>query len=375
MKKNIKRIYIIEAIMLAFIVIFKFVILNKYVAYAQYVNVSFWLLLLISLILLGGFPRDKNYLKKTTTKTVIIMLLLYMLVIYTLGLFMGFNKTIYSHTFLNILVHSVPVIFFYASLELCRYLVFKKCPNRLQIIIFTILIIILNIIMNVNSSVQYHTAQQIFILVSVIILPIVAREALYSYITYNVSPLPTFLMELAFGLWEVVIPIVPALGNYIAAVIGIVFPYLVYKQVNKNIAYREKYNMYAKKYFRNFMFSFILIFTLVITVLVSGIFKYHMIAVASNSMNPVYYRGDAVIYYKEKAKNIEEGDILVFKNSNSIITHRVISKVDDNGHYIFKTKGDNNNTEDKIEIMEDNILGVVKYIVKYIGYPTVWFKS
>ena len=95
----------------------------------------------------------------------------------------------------------------------------------------------------------------------------------------------------------------------------------------------------------------------------------------SDSMNPVYYRGDAIIYYKERVEKINEGDILVFKSGNSIITHRVVSKVNDNGHYTFRTKGDNNNTEDKIKITEKDVLGTVKYIVKYIGYPTVWFNS
>ena len=208
-----------------------------------------------------------------------------------------------------------------------------------------------------------------------IILPTIAREALYSYITYNVSPLPTILISLALNLWGYVIPTLPNLGNYITAVTGIVFPYLVYKQVSKNIKYKEKYNMYAKRYFRNFIFSFILIFSLILTALVSGIFRYHMIAIASNSMEPLYSRGDAVIYIKKEAKDIEVGDVLVFKSGNSIVTHRVISKIDENGHYTFKTKGDNNNTEDDLKITEKDVLGRVEYIVKYIGFPTVWFRD
>lgn len=374
MKKNIKRIYIIEAILLIFIVIFKFLIMDNNLKYYEYINLGFWIILFISLIIMGGFPKDKNYLKKSTTKTVVIMLLLYTLVLYILGLFTGYAKSIHSHSLFGMLKNIVPIILYVDLVELCRYLIFRKNPNKLQVVIFTVLIISLNMIMTINNM-TLNNHEMIFLVTSVIILPIIAREALYSYITYNVSPLPTILISLALNLWGYVIPILPNLGNYITAVTGVVFPYLVYKQVSKNITYKEKYNMYAKKYLRNFVFSFILIFTLIITALVSGIFKYHMIAIMSDSMNPVYYRGDAIIYYKERVEKINEGDILVFKSGNSIITHRVVSKVNDNGHYTFRTKGDNNNTEDKIKITEKDVLGTVKYIVKYIGYPTVWFNS
>ena len=39
------------------------------------------------------------------------------------------------------------------------------------------------------------------------------------------------------------------------------------------------------------------------------------------------------------------------------------------------TKGDANNTEDKVLINEKDILGVVKYVVPKIGYPTVWLND
>ena len=37
--------------------------------------------------------------------------------------------------------------------------------------------------------------------------------------------------------------------------------------------------------------------------------------------------------------------------------------------------GDNNETVDANLVDEENVLGTVKYIVKYIGYPTVWLNE
>ena len=42
-----------------------------------------------------------------------------------------------------------------------------------------------------------------------------------------------------------------------------------------------------------------------------------------------------------------------------------------NGSYIFYTKGDNNEFVDNWEVYEDDIIGVVKFRIKYLGWPSV----
>lgn len=39
---------------------------------------------------------------------------------------------------------------------------------------------------------------------------------------------------------------------------------------------------------------------------------------------------------------------------------------------IYITKGDANENVDSFETEENKVLGIVKYRVKYIGYPTIW---
>ena len=85
-----------------------------------------------------------------------------------------------------------------------------------------------------------------------------------------------------------------------------------------------------------------------------------MIAIATNSMNPAYGRGDAIIYEKLKPEEIEVGDILVFKKDNVIITHRVTKKWISNDIYHFNTKGDNNETIDRSPIKFNQIQGKEK---------------
>ena len=70
--------------------------------------------------------------------------------------------------------------------------------------------------------------------------------------------------------------------------------------------------------------------------------------------------GDIVVVKVNEA--FKENDIIVYKEENSFITHRVI-KID--GQDLI-TRGDANNSEDK-PIKSDQILGKVIYIIPKIG--------
>ena len=92
-------------------------------------------------------------------------------------------------------------------------------------------------------------------------------------------------------------------------------------------------------------------------------------------MTPNVNKGDAVIVEKldiDEIKKIKIGEILVFKKEGKIIVHRVVqkNKITEDEYY-FYTKGDNNNSYDGYPISIDNIIGVVKARIKFIGYPTV----
>ena len=49
--------------------------------------------------------------------------------------------------------------------------------------------------------------------------------------------------------------------------------------------------------------------------------------------------------------------------------------VGENNKYDIVTKGDNNNANDIYIVQKDDVKGVVRYSVKYVGYPTLWVNS
>lgn len=373
MKKN-NKFYLIELIILIFIIMFK--ILNDKIPshYAYLINIIFWFLLAIFLFVMGGFPRNKNFYRKSSMKMVFIVFLLYILVIYLLGLFIGFVKNLYFYDFIVLIKKVLPISLFIIASEIARYLFFKHNPSKLQIVIFTLELVILNIIIGV-SGYNITNMQQVFVISSMIVVPTFAREVVCSYLNYNIGFAPTIIYKLLFSLYSYLVPFIPDLNDYLNSIFGIIIPFVIYYQTKKIVKYREKYGLYAKKSFSKTFGIVLLSFLTIIIILISGIFKYQLMAIATGSMEPIYYRGDAIILEKVSPDSIQEGDILVYNVSGGIVTHRVIEIVEKNGKRIFHTKGDNNETDDKIDILEQDVKGVVRYVVKYIGYPTILFNE
>ena len=373
MKDSKRGIYLRDSLILVLVYILLnliFVIPSfKTSKYLSYVEMTIWFVLLIIILIHNGFPKDSNYLKKIEIKYAIIYCFLYILVAYGLGIFIGFSRSIYSHTIKNLFNNIFPVLVMVISREIIRYIICKKSNNKITSLAFITLIFILY---DSIVSVAYYNisdAEQLFIFICLELCGIIARNCLFTYITYNISLIPTLILSITMEIIWYIVPIMPNLGNYINSVLGILMPYYLYLKTNKIIKYGEKQNIQKN---RNIFFILpILTIIIVIFVLVSGIGKYHMIAIASDSMNPTYYRGDAIIYIKEKAQNINKGDILVFKSDGKIITHRVVNITKIGNKYYFQTKGDNNESIDAGLTSDTNVYGKVKYIVKYIGYPTV----
>ena len=96
----------------------------------------------------------------------------------------------------------------------------------------------------------------------------------------------------------------------------------------------------------------------------TNIFGYTYYSVATGSMKPVISPNDLI--FVKITKNVSKGDIITFKDSASIVTHRLIDI--NNNKYI--TKGDANNTSDT-GINKNDIIGKVVYIIT----PDIIFKG
>lgn len=336
--------------------------------------IGFLILLTVLLLLVYKYPRGKNYISGYAIRIIIISILSALITLYLSGIFLGFARSSYSITLTNIVRYSYPIVIISVLEEIIRYIICKNTTKKIFIVSLTIFLISINIYFYAINY-RFINDETVFIFISTIVFSIIARESLYSYITYKIGITSTLILRLCLELYSYVFPIYPDLGNYLQAVVSTLFPFIVYRLLVNMVDYAEKVKKYVKSVGLKILYVPIIMFLLVLIILVSGMFNYKMIAISSGSMYPIYDRGDAVIFEKVSLDTIEVGDILAYRNNGVIITHRVIYKSNNGKNIIFKTKGDANNTDDKILIDSKDVLGVVKYKVPKIGYPTVWINE
>ena len=101
--------------------------------------------------------------------------------------------------------------------------------------------------------------------------------------------------------------------------------------------------------------------------------------VLTDSMYPEIESGDLIICRTAEVDEIEVNDIISFfdpaGNGTSIVTHRVIEIVEEDGEILFRTRGDNNNTEDKELVPAENLVGVYKMRIAGAGHIAMFMQS
>lgn len=91
-----------------------------------------------------------------------------------------------------------------------------------------------------------------------------------------------------------------------------------------------------------------------------------------------FNKGDIMIVFGKEAKNINNGDILIFQSTTRYpVIHRIVKIWEEDGEYYFQTKGDNNaRSESRLkeeEIDEGRIVGVATIRVPYLGWIKIMF--
>ena len=96
--------------------------------------------------------------------------------------------------------------------------------------------------------------------------------------------------------------------------------------------------------------------------------------IVSPSIFPTINVNDAIVVHRQEGSEIDVGDIITFSSTDSsypglTVTHRVVKKdsVDSNS-YVFRTKGDNNFSEDPSLVKDENIYGKVIFKIPNVGY-------
>lgn len=101
--------------------------------------------------------------------------------------------------------------------------------------------------------------------------------------------------------------------------------------------------------------------------------------VLTDSMLPEIKSGDLIICHTIDAEAVREKDVIAFfdpvGNGSSVVTHRVVEIVNEDGKLFFRTKGDNNNVEDKALVPAENLVGIYKARIAGAGNVAMFMQT
>lgn len=371
MKKNEKRILLIEIIALLFL------ILNIFVKNILTENtiILFLLILFILSVILVGFEKEKTIEKRKVLKQVFFYTISFLIIVYGLGLIVGFLSTSYSLTLINIFKNSFPVFLILIIEELVRYNICKKGENNKLIIYISVVIFTFVDISMIISNYDLNDISNILKLSTLVVCPSVFKNVMLSDFSKKYGYEVCITYQLIMGLYIYIVPIFPNLNEYLESVIMSIFPIFILILINMQFEVEKKEDI-RDKHIASKILSVIIILIVITTIcLFSNLFPWWIAIVGSGSMTPTINVGDAIIVdkiTKEEMAELKVGDILVFKVGKSMYTHRIINIDVKNDEYYISTKGDRKgNVVDDWTVKSNDVIGVVKFRIPYVGYPTV----
>lgn len=376
MQKSKKATLVIITIIFIYTMLasFNFVVNANY-NYLYIINPLFWIILAVALRIILGKQLENNKIKKKILEYTLVASLTYIIIYMISGLFLTFGKNPYLTTIKGLLTN----LWIFGSViiakEYVRYRLINNVYEKDKVKIAIVLSVVY-IMFDLQLS-QYISADltPIIIIKTVAdtLLPLIATNILYSYIAINCDYIPSILYEFITKLYMWISPILPNAPWIMTSIINTVIPIILFLYIrfvkNKNDYYKNRENI-MKSDPRNII-PLVALIILAIWFAI-GIFPIKPVAIASGSMEKTINVGDIAIIKKCNANDVIVGDVVQYKMEGFTVVHRVMEKKQKNGEFYFITKGDNNPTADSKEVREDQVIGKLIFVVRYLGYPAVW---
>ncbi len=352
-----------------------YLIIEHNIQYIYIINPIFYIVISLFLKFVLRKSYERNKLKKDIFTCSVIATLVYIIVYLISGLFVTFGKNPYSTNLIGVITNmwilgSVVLFKEYIRYKLINN-VYEKDKVKIAILISVIYILI-------DAELYRHLITSITALgflkyIAQTILPLIVKNALYSYIDMNSDIKPVLVYELLTKLYMWTSPILPNSPWIMNSIIEIVIPMMFYLYImyikSKKTAFKVKDELIDNdpKSYIPFIVSIILVILFSI-----GVFSVQPVAIATGSMEKELYIGDVAVVKKCNANDVIEGDIIQYRMDGYSVIHRVIKKEQKQGQIYFITKGDNNRQPDMSPVTENQLMGKVIFKIKYIGYPAIW---
>lgn len=101
--------------------------------------------------------------------------------------------------------------------------------------------------------------------------------------------------------------------------------------------------------------------------------------VLTDSMYPEISAGDLIICNTLEPQEVRVDDVISFfdpmGSGTSVVTHRVLEVIEEDGQLSYRTKGDNNNAEDQVLVPEKNLVGIYRSRIPGLGNVAMFMQT
>ena len=378
MKTDIIKLYLFEILLLSFLV---------FTLFASNIITDFRLMIISIIFAAICFFIFKSKRKKRIydfQATLLLSILSFICVglYYLLGIYYGFEKSKYILNMTNLINIVLPIFAIIISSEIIRRILIVQDANITikgkKIHISISLIYFINILFDLALYLRWYDLAYIddfLMALGFLLFASISSNLFYNYYSKRFGSKGLIVFRLVTTLYAYLLPVVPSVYIFFRSFLKMLFPFLLYV-IYENTYAKKMVSIASKKRKASIIStSIILIIISLIIMLISCEFKYGIIVIGSTSMTGTINKGDAVIFESYDNQDIKKGQIIIFDSGGYKTVHRVVEIRKSNNQIRYITKGDNNINEDIDYKTKEDILGLVKLRVKYLGRPSLWFRS
>ena len=337
-------------------------------------NPLFWIIIMFYSYYISSNYHGRFSNLKENQKTLFIFALFYIIFYYLSGLIFTYLRSPYSKEIVSIIKNFIQIIIPIICLEYSRSTIINENKKKHISIIFITIIFILLEIADKNFLSNFSSRESTFIYICSVILPVVFSNIIYSYLSLKGSYKLVLTYRLPVEITSLLVPVFPNFDWFMTGLLGILVPVMIYV-VLKYYINIEKMRRSTRKKANPIIYIPLLTVIIIFALFMVGFFKYKPIAILTNSMNPIFYRGDVVIYRKlngKELKKLKKDYIIIYSIEGQTVVHRIVDSFHEKGDIYYITKGDANNSNDLKPVSPDNIIGLYQTSIKSIGKPSVW---
>lgn len=370
MKIDKIKVYLIEFVLLA-ILSFALFVPNVFT------RTTIAIILAISAIITWVALKKRNTISvhsKKVTFLFIMFAIIYLIAFYMMGLYFGYYKSPLQFGWNTLLNFIIPTIMIVISSEMIRSKLLAHNAKYTNFLTFIVMVLV-DMLVYTGAYTPHGFADWVEI-VGFAFFASVACNLLYNYTAtkYGIIGISTY--RILTSIYMFVIPYIPDVFLFFRSILRMLYPYLIYQVLEytfgKNIESKpvedKKTNIIGKVVFG--------IVAVLAAMLISCQFSYGILVIASPSMTGSVNKGDAIVYETYNGEqNITVNDVIIFNKDGTRTVHRVIDMKNVNGEQRYITKGDANQQQDEGYITNEDIIGITKFRIAYLGYPSVWLND